>query len=110
MRNLSSAARPDARADVENRFRPSVRSIAVLLASLDQLVKDSPKFMPLGKRALIDGFQTRNSIMRHSFPGPSSSPAPKTFNRLPQMRMAESNKLNEALTGSPEAFDQIYKD
>jgi hypothetical protein len=37
-------------------------------------LKAAEAFLPLDKRALIDGFPARNSVVRHSFPGVLRAP------------------------------------
>ena len=37
-------------------------------------LKAAEAFLPLDKRALIDGFPARNSVVRHTFPGVLSAP------------------------------------
>jgi hypothetical protein len=41
---------------------------------IEPALKAADSFLPLDKRALIDGFPARNSVVRHSFPGVLSAP------------------------------------
>jgi hypothetical protein len=41
---------------------------------IEPALQAADKFLPLDKRALIDGFPARNSVVRHSFPGVLRAP------------------------------------
>src|SRR5208282_6448586 len=75
MRNTSSAARSETGVNVVNRVAPARRSIADLLAPLDQLVKDSPNLI-VNREARFDVEGESYVLPRYLFIGPKSGDAP----------------------------------
>ena len=75
MRNISSVARPEAGVNVGNRVAPGRRSIADLLAPLDQLVKDSPNLI-VYREARFEVEGESYVLPRYLFIGPKSGDAP----------------------------------
>jgi murein peptide amidase A len=75
MRNISSVVRPAAGRSVKNRVAPARRSIADLLAPLDQLAKDSPSLI-VNREARFEANGQTYVLPRYLFIGPQSGDAP----------------------------------
>jgi protein MpaA len=75
MRNISGAVRPSAGIKVENPPAANRRSIADLLAPLDQLAKDSPNLV-VNREARFDVNGESYFLPRYLFIGPKSGDAP----------------------------------
>jgi len=75
MKNKSSVARPDAGVKVRNPVTPARRSLADLLAPLDQLAEDSPNFV-INREARFDMEGQSYVLPRYLFIGPKSGDAP----------------------------------
>ena len=68
-------ARPEARASVRNAVAPARRSIADLLAPLDQMAEDSPNLV-VGREARFEREGESYVLPRYLFIGPKSGDAP----------------------------------
>jgi murein peptide amidase A len=75
MRNSSIVARPEAGIKVRNLAAPGRRSIADLLAPLDQLAKDSPNLV-VNREARFEMEGQSYFLPRYLFIGPKSGDAP----------------------------------
>jgi hypothetical protein len=75
MSSTSSVVRPRAGANVGNQVAPARRSIADLLAPLDQLVKESPNLV-VNREARFELEGQSYALPRYMFIGPKSGDAP----------------------------------
>jgi hypothetical protein len=60
--------------DTGNGFYGFVDGATLTRHLIEPALKAADAFLPLDKRALIDGFPARNSVVRHSFPGVLRAP------------------------------------
>jgi murein peptide amidase A len=75
MKNTSNLARPEAGINAKNSVAPARRSLADLLAPLDQLAKDSPNFVT-SREARFEVEGESYVLPRYLFIGPKSGDAP----------------------------------